>query len=59
MNCLDGLYCEAVGSLSKCAQRKPNGEQCGDLLKCQSMNCDVATSRCIPATLETAYCLGY
>jgi hypothetical protein len=59
MNCLDGLYCEAMGSLSKCAPRKPNGESCLNLLMCESMNCDMATSRCLPATLETAYCLAY
>jgi hypothetical protein len=59
INCLDGLYCEAMGSLSTCLPRKPNGATCSNLLMCESMHCDTTVGLCVPATLESVYCLGY
>jgi hypothetical protein len=59
INCMDGLYCVTLGSLSKCAPRMPNGATCSSPLACESMNCDYTVSRCVPATLESVYCLPY
>jgi hypothetical protein len=59
MNCLDGLYCQGIYRYSTCAPRVPNGETCTFQSMCESLNCDVANSRCVPGTLESVYCLPY
>jgi hypothetical protein len=56
-NCLDDYFCDP--GQRACAPRGPDGSPCSSLLFCQSMNCDPNKNLCVPATLESVYCLAY
>jgi hypothetical protein len=59
LNCLDGLFCDSTRQPPVCAPRRQNGAPCSTPLACESMRCEPQALRCVPATLESAYCLPY
>jgi hypothetical protein len=59
LNCRDGLFCDFGRQPQACAPRRPNGASCSSPLACESLRCDGQNGLCVPATLESAYCLPY